>query len=414
MARTTAVGSPVMATTLNLPTFLLSAVVLLYLSTFVVFAVIRILTGVSIQRVGYLSLKRISFELEDGIRLEVRKLGLTLHRPTFAQPTWVSLVVQDSQITLDLRPKNSTDVREGDTDDKLPITPNGKSPRVSEKLRKKQSEDSIRADAEEKTTNLVDGLRRAKDSVKKMHKWIKWIQMVDVVFGNTTVVITGVGSIQIGSVSMMVDTRRKTAERKRMFDHCTDLRDGQQPVEWLLSTKSILFYTADSKDPIEVMDHSVFTIYGVLEAGIEGIRDLAFALKVGRLSVPLDDFLSCSKNLRGAREVRKRKLPKPRASRVSLSAMMEEMALPGSRTERMAEAVLESKELLESFLKGIKEIQFAIGHLIVSKSMPRAQSSEKPLVFTLAMKELGMDVHRLDQKSPAHRMFVVPEDFITN
>lgn len=406
MTRAPAVGSPVMATTLNLPTFLLSVVVLLYLSTFVVFAVVRILTGVSIQRVGYLSLKRISFELEDGIRLEVRKLGLTLHRPTFAQPTWVSLVVQDSQITLD-RPKGAS-IKEGENEgsEKRSTPPVANSRLASEKIRKQQSKDSIRADTEEKTSNLVDGLRKAKENLKKLHKWIKWIRMVDIVFGNTTVVMPGVGSLQIGSVSMMVDTRRKMAERKRMFDHCKDLKDSQEPVEWLLSTKSILFYTADSKDPIEVMDHSVFTIYGVYQAGFEGIRDLAFALKVGRLSIPVDEFLACSKILKGAHEVRKRKSPKPRASRVSLSAMMEEMALPGSRTERMAEAVLGSKELLESFLKGIKEIQFAIGHLIVSKSMPRPQSSEKPLVFTLAMKELGMDVHRLDQKSPAHRMFV--------
>lgn len=388
-----------MATTWNLPTFLLSFVVLLYLSTFVVFAVIRILTGISIQRVGYLSLKRISFELEDGIRLEVRKLGLTLHRPTFAQPTWVSLVVQDSQITLNSRPK-SADV-EGSDKDKKPAKGHGL---LHEKLRNKESAENIPVDAEEKTTNMLHDLRRAKDNLKKMHKWIKWIRMFDIVFANTNVVVPGVGSLQIGSVSMMVDTRRKTTDRKRMFDHCTDLKNGQRPVEWLLSTKSILFFPTDSKDPIEIMDHSVFTIYGVLEAGIDGIRDLAFALKVGRMSIPLDELLLCSENLRGAREVRKRKYPKPRASRVSLSAMMEEIAT--SRTDRMAEAVLESKELLESFLRGIKEVQFAVGHLIVSKSMPRPQTGDKPLQFTLAMKELGMDVHRLDQKSPAHRMCV--------
>ncbi len=43
------------------PTFVLGVAVLLYLSSFVLFAVVRITTGLSIQRLGYFSLRRVAY-----------------------------------------------------------------------------------------------------------------------------------------------------------------------------------------------------------------------------------------------------------------------------------------------------------------------------------------------------------------
>ena len=91
---------------------------------------------------------------------------------------------------------------------------------------------------------------------------------------------------------------------------------------------------------------------------------------------------------------------------------MEEMAVAGSRTERMAEAVMEWRVLLKSLLEGIKEIQLAIGHLVVSKRVHSVQPAGKPLIVTVTMKELGVDLHRLDQKSPAHQMYDINPNLI--
>ena len=77
--------------------------VLAYLSTFVLFALLRILTGISIQRVGYSGFRRIAFAPREGIKIYVRGIGLSFHRPTFAQPTWISLQLTEPRIVVDLR-----------------------------------------------------------------------------------------------------------------------------------------------------------------------------------------------------------------------------------------------------------------------------------------------------------------------
>ena len=77
--------------TLFNPTTILVGFLLLYLSSFFVFAIVRIATGISIQRIGYFSLRRIAYAPRDGLKIELRGLGLSLHPPTFAQPTWISL-----------------------------------------------------------------------------------------------------------------------------------------------------------------------------------------------------------------------------------------------------------------------------------------------------------------------------------
>ena len=62
------------------PSFLLGAIFLFYLLSFVAFAILRIATGVSIQRIGFTSLRRIAYTSRDGIRIDIRGLGLSIHR----------------------------------------------------------------------------------------------------------------------------------------------------------------------------------------------------------------------------------------------------------------------------------------------------------------------------------------------
>src|ERR1700685_4188547 len=95
------------------PSFIFGLVVLLYLSSFILFAILRIVTGISIQRIGYFSLRRLAYTPRDGIKVEIRGLGLNLHRPTFAQPTWLSVVLTELGITVDLK---ATD-KAGDNED---------------------------------------------------------------------------------------------------------------------------------------------------------------------------------------------------------------------------------------------------------------------------------------------------------
>src|ERR1700743_814127 len=87
--------------------FIAGVAVLLYLASFVLFALIRVVTGISIQRLGHTGLRRIAYTPREGIKIELRGLGLNLHRPTFAQPTWVSVVPTELKVTIDLKLLNA-------------------------------------------------------------------------------------------------------------------------------------------------------------------------------------------------------------------------------------------------------------------------------------------------------------------
>src|SRR6195952_1851319 len=83
--------------------FIVGIFILAYLSTFVVFAVVRIIWGISIQRLWWSGLRHISYTPRDGLKVDIRGLHLSFHRPTFAQPTWISVVITELKITVDLK-----------------------------------------------------------------------------------------------------------------------------------------------------------------------------------------------------------------------------------------------------------------------------------------------------------------------
>ncbi|KAK8076425.1 mitochondrial protein from FMP27-domain-containing protein [Apiospora phragmitis] len=99
------------------PTFIFGVIVLLYITSFVLFAVLRIVTGISIQRIGYFSLRRLAYTPKDGIKIEIRGLGLNVHRPTFSQPTWLSIVVSELVVTVDIKELEGQSGADADTDD---------------------------------------------------------------------------------------------------------------------------------------------------------------------------------------------------------------------------------------------------------------------------------------------------------
>ena len=61
-------------------------------------------------------------------------------------------------------------------------------------------------------------------------------------------------------------------------------------------------------------------------------------------------------------------------------------------------------------LRGIQEVQFAIGFFGLSRKLDVKGDTDKDVYFNLAMKELGLDIMRLDPKSPAHKMYFSTED----
>ncbi|KAJ2905775.1 hypothetical protein MKZ38_004452 [Zalerion maritima] len=414
------------------PTFIFGIFVLLYLSSFILFAILRIITGISIQRIGYFSLRRLAYTPKDGMKIEIRGLGLNMHRPTFAQPTWLSIVVNELAITVDLKTLHR--IVGDDDESEEEGEGRGQESNIKPQAEEKEDRKGSKEDKRENSTAMqyeyggepgdrprIHLLRRAtggiprsetwrklmhmKDRIKRLHRNVNWLRMVDVVATNSTVSVVDVGSIQCGSFTIAVDTRRKMVDRARFFLQRNDRRRQKQQAEWIMTVRSVLF-TAEGKESLEVIDNATLNIHGYLYEALDGLRDAAIALKFGRVHIPYNDAVLCSQMYK--------KLTNPytdaESVEVSINTVIQELGDPGSTDHELMQAVSDSKEFFSSILRGIKEVQFAVSFLGITKKVDSVKPAGAPVLLTASMKEVGIDLHRLDPKSPAHRMYFPSKD----
>lgn len=389
------------------PSFALGLIILLYLASFVVFAILRIATGISIQRIGYFSLRRIAYTPRDGIRIELRGLGLVLHRPTFAQPTWVSLRLTELKITVDVKSlvggngaanrHREKDTADTNDDPDATLSSDTKAPKPSLRV----------PDSGPSRSQTWKRLMELKERVKTLHLKIDWLRMVDVEALNTSCVIAEIGTFEVGTLSLAVDTRRKTVDRGRLFQHKKTPLADQRPVEWIFTIKSVLF-TPEGKRSLEVLDICSLNIHGLLYKHLAGLRDASISLKLGRLHIPYDDLLYCKAGIENCRPVDHSS--ELENANVSMIDVMEEWNRPGSTEAKIVQTVSDSKDFASSILRGIQEIQMAISFVGMTKAVVSHQPSGSPIYLNIAMNEFGVDMYRLDPKSPAHRMYFSSKD----
>ncbi|KAL8652016.1 MAG: hypothetical protein Q9226_004445 [Calogaya cf. arnoldii] len=385
------------------PSFLFGLVVLLYLGSFVLFAILRIATGISIQRLGYRSLRHVAFTLRDGVRLEIRGLGLAPHRPTFAQPRWVSLRLEELKIIID--PKNLSPSK--------PAPATGRET-VNGSLHRREStanfpRPALRLpDRDSSRSRTWKTLTQLKERLKKLHEKIHWLCMVDVDASNLSCVILDVGKFEIGTFHLAVDTRRQTVDRGRLFQHKRFPKADQRPAEWLLTVKSVLF-TPEGKDSLEVLDICNVNVHGLLYKDLAGLRDASISIKLGRIHIPIDDLIDCQQRVEHLRRTQILPDPKSAEAEISFTDVIEELDRPGSREAKIVQTVSDSKEFVSSILRGIQEIQLAISFVGMSKKIDLS-SNASPIYLHVSMNEIGVDLHRLDSRSPAHRMYFSSRD----
>ena len=387
------------------PTFFLGVVVLLYLSSFVLFAVVRITTGLSIQRVGYFSLRRLAYVPRDGFKIEIRGLGLNVHRPTFAQPTWLSIVVSELVVTINIRELEGGKTIEeepGGTpeDDESRSTPRARRPRPV----RQNPPGAARSQTWQQ-------LMKLKERIKRLHRNVNWLRMVDVVATNSTINIADVGSVQFGAFTIAVDTRRKMVDRARFFRQSrNEKRREKQQAEWIMTLRSVLF-TPEGKDSMEILDNATLNVHGFLYEALDGLRDAAVALKLGRVHLPYDDFQLCAHLYAKCRAAAPEPQPDAPSSDVfGDNVLLPELDVPGGTDDDLMQAVSDSKEFVSSILRGIKEVQFAVSFMGMTKKVEAVDATGSPALLNASMKEVGIDLHRLDPRSPAHRMYFPSKD----
>ena len=388
-------------------TSIAGVVLLLYLSSFILFAIIRIATGVSIQRVGYLSLRRIAYTPREGLHLDLRGLGLSIHTPTFSQPTWISLRFTELEITFDPRtygvaPKSAPD-HAGQASQNGSVRPRTNSPSPTSRTSSRQSKHHRGG-----RTQLWKRLTNVKDKIKSVHNKIQWLRLVDVVAVNTSIKILDVGHIQVGALSLAVDTRRKMVDRGKLFRHKKDPSGEQSPAEWILTSRSVMI-GLHGKEPLEVLDAMSINVHGLLYKERPGLRDTSISVKLGRLHIPIDDvllFLDRSKELSQTPE----DFLEKDVQQISFEDVVNELDNPGNREESIVQTVADSREFISSLLRGVQEIQMGLSFIRVSKEIKSLPRTRQPLCANIVAHEIGIDLHRLDQRTPAHRMYFSKND----
>ncbi|RMD44901.1 hypothetical protein DV735_g27, partial [Chaetothyriales sp. CBS 134920] len=373
-------------------TSLAGALLILYLASFVLLAGLRIATGISIQRIGYFSLRHISYSPREGLRISLRALGLSLHRPTFAQPTWISIVLTDLRVNIDRDSlHDSSSARHHGNEDKKPA---GGGRELNER------------------SEVWQKLTKVKEKLKRLHSKIQWLRALDISANNTSIDILGVGSYSIGSLTMAVHTRKKLLDRGRLFRHKKDPQGDQKAAEWIFTVQSVML-GVDGLEPVEVLDAMTINIHGLLFKDLEGLRDTSIAVKAGRLYVPVDDLLEFSKRRKRLAKLHSQQHPVSDPSRfkpIAEDASDHGRPSPLSREASFVQTVDDSKEFLSSILRGVQECQIGLSFIRISKELESAGQGSQPLIANLVTHEIGIDLHRLDQNAPAHRMSFSRDD----
>ena len=391
------------------PSFLLGAVVCFYLFSFVAFAILRIATGISIQRIGFNSLRRIAYTSRDGVRLDIRGFGLSIHKPTFAQPTWLSLRFTELKITIDAQAltarRNQKSAQHGIIGGK-PANGTAHAPSEPSETSESFPHNPKAGNSRSRTWKR---LTQIKEEIKKLHEKIHWLSMVDVVATDTSLVLVDVGTFEVGTLQMAVDTRRKTVDRGRLFRHKQVRQGERRPAEWRFSVKSVLF-TPVGRESLEVIDILALNIHGLLYKDRAGLRDASVSLKLGRVHIPYDDLVKCHRYIQQCWTSKDEMNTGSPDENISISDMIEELDRPGSREANIVQTVSDSKEFISSILGGIQEIQIAVSFVGLTKDIRSLRRSGAPLYLNVSMNEIGIDMHRLDPKSPAHRMYFSSKD----
>ncbi|KAI9885779.1 MAG: rRNA biogenesis protein rrp5 [Watsoniomyces obsoletus] len=391
------------------PTFLLGVCILLYLASFLLFALLRITTGISIQRLGYFSLRHIAYTFKDGVKVEVRSVGLLLHRPTFAQPTWLSFLVDELHITIDPESLGRQEVAQTSEHDES-TAPSEDEQNGHPPAPHPSKNQGARVRMEARRSHVWKYMTDIKDRIKRVHQKINWLRMLDVVVKNSTATVVGVGDVQIGNLTLAVDVRRKFVDRTRLFhrDH-TSSGGRRRPAEWTITIRSVLFKPT-GKEGLEVLDQGSISVHGILHQDLNGLHDATIAIKCGRLLIPYDDLLAAAQRFHHGQRVQIDAEGRKVTDALTLTDVMEELDMPGTREENMMRTVSDSKEFVGSILRGIEEVQVAMSFVRLRKEIEYIQPAGHPLYLSASMKEVAMDLHRLDPRSPAHRMYFPSTD----
>ena len=390
----------------------LSYLIALYILSFLLFAIIRVLTGLSIKRLGYFSLRYISFSPKHGIQVTIDRLGLSLHRNTVARPGWLSLYMNNLEVTVDpmiaLHP-----------DFDLFSKPS------KHREEDKQEEESFEIEEED-----GESFKPPKTTFFKLLRWILvYARFFDVSSVGTSVTYTGIGSIIAGNLTFKVDLRKKSLTQLKGEKLIGTLDNYQFKLDEIPALCRILgqdFYVIDGPDEEnnrEFLDYVGLDVHGVLGKEDLSVKDLSLAFKLGKPIIHTDKLISILDKIRKVR-----KELELSAQQKSLDEMMDDdsddvsissnsssvTSSSLSSWSKITQGVLSEKDLHNltkigtGLIRVVKEVELRAGYItLFGIPIPSTDPNEcsKVTTFSASAKDVLIDLRRLNPRSPGFKLF---------
>ncbi|PRT52823.1 hypothetical protein B9G98_00443 [Wickerhamiella sorbophila] len=412
----------------------------LYLATLVVFAILRIFTGISIKRIGYFSLKHIVFHPKTGVEVHIGKLGISFHRPTVARPGWISLHVNNCEVVIDTKTLSSN---------RFPLEESKKAKKKpkngADMPSRKETKDFFN---EHQTIQLVP---KSNKQLFRMAQWLlPRLKVIDINFGSLSVTYTDVATLVVGYSSYRMDGRslnHKSATRTRTVETLDsyELKPGEMKIISRLQLADVYIATSlDDEDPHQVLDSLSLTFSGVLNKEQLSLKELQFGLQGGIVNINCERFLQILAKIKTAElSSDEPQDPKPTTAKTSTepadikdehedskpngesSEAKPNGKADGSSPEPNGSAeTAESKSKLEhrreiawigmAVLRLVKLIEFKLQSVTVS-NVPlkkKVMLHDRQVTVSMSLNDFSFDVRRMSTESPGFKLLFGSPDAV--
>lgn len=283
----------------------LTVVFLLYLLSFVVFAIIRVITGVSIKRLGFMSLRHISFSPLSDTTVFIRSIKLSPHRPTFSRPGWFTLIINELDVTIDLSKAHKKKRR----------ARFGK--RTSNLQEHKRRNSHFNLETSDDNEDPVWSFAPPESMLYRVVRFIlAHAKFFELTMTNTTFTVKEVASVNVGSVSLKIDLRKTTPSESKLqgtLDHYK-FKPGEAPVMFGVMIQDIVITPLNLPSRItqeefflqtELLDYGYIETSGVIDLSNLALKDLSLTLKMGNLNVNIARLRKAMDQIKKAQLARK-------------------------------------------------------------------------------------------------------------
>lgn len=367
-----------------------TVLVIIYLLSFLLFALIRIFTGISIKRLGYLSLCHISYSPHPHVNFFINRIGVSLHRPTIVHPGWVSLYITDLEVTVD--PEY--------------INEHAKSKQSQQSTT--NSSDQERAASTEQHTPLNEDDELVLSLIKQDSYAFHFLKFgfnhgryIDFKATNSSFVLTNVGTILIGHLQLKIDFRENHGPSNTdKFVGTLDshkFKKGEAPLSIKFFMSDLLFSDPSSASQLqkgdEVLDVLTVDSQGIVDRENLGVKDFSVSCRFGELNLQADKLLRA---VEAYKKFTIASTPQARSTKEPNSIMKE----------------VKFNTVLTTIVRIIKEVELKVTHFGIFKlpisylGIPLDSSNN----CAFSLKDFSLDLRRLNPKNPAFRLSFSDDD----